>query len=346
MSRIPCLGRSALGRVPRLYAHFFRPRGACMSSGAFGEDVRSMLSRDPALTHLELRYQRFGEAAAASALGAALSSPLSAVISIDLRHNELGEAGGRTLARVLQQSRVCALDLRTNGLRDIGAAAVGSLLYGTISPPLTDLNIWNNQISSDGARKLASCLKKNRRLEVLNLGSNCLEDEGALAVFDALVGHPSLAVLRVRQAYIGDGAAAVLAQLLGQTPSLRTIDLRNNHITDRTVAAIVEALYVTLDIARTSPRESAGAPGLDVLDLQGNEVSPRGYRMLRDYVASCEVMCGTTHAPPQLINLGGQQGSESRGLNAKYEITTGWSQAVGPRGLNLAAETPYGWDAR
>lgn len=305
-------------------------RKLSISASALSASVIDVLARARGgeLTELQLRYERFGGLAASKALAAALGPK---VRSVDLRHNELGEAGGRRVAQALRQgSGLRDLDLRANGLRDSGVAAVAALLHGTTCPPLQDLNLWNNSISADGARRLASALRKNRRLETLNLGQNSLEDAGAIEVALALVAHPSLAALNMREAYIGDDTAPALARLLLNAPALRTLDMRNNCISDEGVARLVEGL--------SAPPPGGGpARMVELLDLQGNEVSRIGAELLYQFTEA-----GDGGVRLQRIRLRGQQGT---GLNVEYAAGTGWGLSESG-GHDLAAETPYGWDAR
>ena len=117
---------------------------------------------------------------------------------MDLRHNELGEEGGRRVARALQPFSIGRLDLRANALEDKGTAAVGELLIAGDALALEQLNLWNNRVSPVGASRLARSLRSNRRLRSLHFGNNSIEDAGMSDLGAALASHPALETLNLR----------------------------------------------------------------------------------------------------------------------------------------------------
>jgi len=280
--------------------------------------------------HLSARYQKLGERDAVAVLGHFLKG--HDVTSVDLRHNELGEAGGRRVVEILRQhcNNLAQLDLRANELHDSGVAAVGSLLFG-VPIALRSLNLWNNRCHPDGARRLGIALRKNRSLESLAMGANLLEDDGFDELALALAKHPQLTSLDVRSSYIGDAGVSGkgLLSLVRGAPALQTLCLRNNQIADAGVSSIIAALV---------GRADAGCSALATLDLHGCWVSPRGLAALREFVA------GGSGVPRRII-LQSQQ-SDAR-LNVMYDADAGgWSDDGDAQSHRLRAADTFSWDSR
>ncbi len=286
---------------------------------------------DSGSSHLDLRFADFGEATSAAALGDALAG--GAIKGVDLRHNEVGDEGAARLVRALRRGRALEwVDLRANGLGDRGVSLVGGLLFGAEAPPLRALNLWNNGVSPEGVRRLATCLHKNRRLESLNLGNNATEDEGAVELSDALAQHPAIADLGLRNCYVDDrGVIEGIAPLVRASPTLRRLNLRNNCVSDLGFCSLIEAI-----LSRDGPR-------FELLDLQGNEVTSAGVALVREHTAD------KAHLLPEQILLHKQLGVKGSPVSLVYRAGEGWSEpqrAGAPEAGPLAESDPYGWEAR
>ena len=175
---------------------------------------------------LQLGYASFTQ------LIAALSHPLPSCLDINLRHSQLGDLSTAQLQQVLQLisrnvTAVSSLDLRSNNLQDAGCALVASTLLSPTSP-VQSINLWDNSITYRGARKLGYILASNTNCQVLNLGRNGLENDGTVALAKGLRQNSSLTHLNVRDSYIGDVGAAALATV----PTLNVLDLSRNNVTD------------------------------------------------------------------------------------------------------------------
>jgi len=91
---------------------------------------------------------------------------------------------------------------------------------------LTELNISNNKIGSEGAAALASALRVNRVLKTLDLFNNRIGDEGAKALASALRVNGVLKSLNIHRNNIGDKGAAAIGEALRGNGVLKSIDLR------------------------------------------------------------------------------------------------------------------------
>jgi len=103
---------------------------------------------------------------------------LAGLVALDLKYNELGDAGAEALAKSPHLTNLRVLDLGANGIREAGARALAQ------SPHLTNLRVLNledNGIREAGAEALAQSPHLTN-LRVLNLKKNDLGNAGAAAL--------------------------------------------------------------------------------------------------------------------------------------------------------------------
>lgn len=111
-------------------------------------------------------------------------------------------------------SKVRLADLTSCAIGDAGAKLLSDALRSAETPPLRELRLGTNGIGDDGARALASAVRRNLHVTVLSLEGNA----------------------------IGAAGAAALASMLEVNGSLRELDLSHNRAGARGVAALAAAL--------------------------------------------------------------------------------------------------------
>ena len=81
---------------------------------------------------------------------------------------------------------------------------------------LTDLNLRNNSIGSEGAKSLATALSSGSAvLKIFVLSYNAIEDEGAIAIGESLKTNSTLETLQLEYCSIGvEGGKAIGACML------------------------------------------------------------------------------------------------------------------------------------
>ncbi|KAI9206984.1 uncharacterized protein BJ171DRAFT_495373 [Polychytrium aggregatum] len=89
---------------------------------------------------------------------------------------------------VIDDSALKTLCLRGNRIGDPGAKSLASVLKSNRT--LQALNLWDNRIGKEGAGELAEVLKFNSTLMSLSLGHNNIGDEGAAAFAKVLSNYP------------------------------------------------------------------------------------------------------------------------------------------------------------
>lgn len=141
--------------------------------GADGEEVE-----------LSLSWQCI-ELEGAQALGRALRGN-TAVTSLNLSCNALGDGGATALAQALRGSTDSALrvlNLSQNKLGDAGAAAIASLMQQV---SLEEVALNGNDIGDLGAKSLAQAVRECSTLRKLWLGDNMIGERGAESLADSL----------------------------------------------------------------------------------------------------------------------------------------------------------------
>lgn len=89
-------------------------------------------------------------------------------------------AGANELSKAIKEKNkvLQALDISGNYLGDKGIAAI----IGMLNDTLQELNISENNISCEGAKRLATALESNTALKELKISNNNLTDDGVMAI--------------------------------------------------------------------------------------------------------------------------------------------------------------------
>lgn len=142
------------------------------------------------------------------------------------------------------------LDLRGNELTDAGAGMLASALQDE-GCRIRSLQLWGNRVGAEGATALASALSLNRTLLYLNLGSQQLAPEApnelcgdsvAAQFATALRQNVTLTSLDLRYLGMSDIGARSLACALPCNTSLRHLDVRYNSIGGEGLCALAVSL--------------------------------------------------------------------------------------------------------
>lgn len=138
---------------------------------------------------------------------------------------------------------------------------------------LTDLNLYSNEINSEGAKIIAGMLKNKVNLKALGLSNNYIGHGGAREIAstcqDALFG---LTRLSLESNLISNLGLTGLSKALLDNDSLEELYLYNNDIDDESIDSFIEML-------KNKKR-------LRVLGLEYNKIRSKGdgiFRTLTDF---------------------------------------------------------------
>ena len=197
-------------------------------------------------------------------------SNLTALTSLNLWGNEIGDDGARHLAGL---TALTSLNLNGNRIGPDGARHLAGLTA------FTSLDLEYNNIGADGARHLAGLTA----LTSLNLNGNRIGPDGARH----LAGLTALTSLNLNGNRIGPDGARYLAGLT----ALTSLDLNGNRIGAdgaRYLAGLTALTSLNLngnDIGPDGARHLAGLTALTSLNLNGNDIGPDGARHLAGLTA-------------------------------------------------------------
>ncbi|RIB30296.1 hypothetical protein C2G38_2238357 [Gigaspora rosea] len=107
---------------------------------------------------------------------------------------------------------------------------------------LTYLNLYGNNLGSEGGKALAGALCKNSTLTSLNLGCNKLGSEGGKALADALCKNSTLTCLDLSENELGFGEGKALANALCKNSTLTCLNLEYNELGSEGGKALADAL--------------------------------------------------------------------------------------------------------
>jgi Ran GTPase-activating protein (RanGAP) involved in mRNA processing and transport len=222
--------------------------------------LRDIIRRNKTITTLDLSWNTFGRTTGAvESIADGLGSN-STLLKIDLTRCGLGDGGVSNLARNLG-SRNTTLQKLTLGVNSITSTGVGVLVekMEQNSHHITDLDLEDNPIGSEGASLLAR-----------SLGNNVLS---------------KLTRLSISYCGIGDDGFMALVSALEQNTSLLHLDLRYNHlVSERAFLALAESLPEIKILQRVEFRWCPGLASAMPLLLAGLR---KNTSLFRFHVADC-----------------------------------------------------------
>jgi hypothetical protein len=197
-----------------------------INHGRSAEAIGTMLHNAPALRELSLSNCFMGSAGARH-LADGLSSKTCVVEKVDLSDNNLGDAVG-SFARVLSASQnLTSLDLRNNNIGDAGALELAVALRHNKTLELLDL--MSNDIGSDGTSALADALVANDALKDLSLRENSIGDDGATSIAEMLTRNQSIE--KVCIGGFGEKGLQAFATCLSSMNGLKTLEVTSRGYT-------------------------------------------------------------------------------------------------------------------
>jgi len=161
---------------------------------------------------------------------------------VDLSFESLDPKEARQIAKALIEPNTIVerLDLFLNNLQSEGVVAIAKTL--AINNVLKELDLGHNDIGPEGATVLAEALETNETLQVLRLSHNFIGVEGATALAKALERNKALKELSLADNSIRSEGAVALAKALKTNITLRSLDLSENEIGREGAAALAKAL--------------------------------------------------------------------------------------------------------
>ncbi|XP_078514934.1 NACHT, LRR and PYD domains-containing protein 12-like [Lissotriton helveticus] len=292
----------------------------CSLTSSCCEDLASVLETNTSLTELDLRWNELGDAGVKK-LCEGLKHPNCKLQTLRLERCSLtGSCCGDLASALETNSSLTELDLRWN---ELGDAGVKKLCEGLKHPNCKLQTLRLNRCSLTGSccGDLASALETNTSLTELHLGWNeYLGDAGVKKLCEGLK-HPNckLQKLRLESCSLTGSCCEDLASVLETNTSLTWLDLRNNEVLgDTGVEKLCEGLkhpnckLQTLRLDRCSLTDSCCEDlasvletntSLTELELGGNELGDAGVKKL------CE---GLKHPNCKLLTLSLGGGKLSR----------------------------------
>ena len=158
------------------------------------------------------------------------------------------------------------LNLAENNITTEGAKKIAEAIQ--VTKTLQKLNLHHNNISDDGAAAISDSLKTNVSLQELDLAWNNIETEGAKKIAEAIQATKTLQKLNLCGNKISDDGAVAISDSLKINVSLQELDLTRNYITTEGAKKIAEAIQATKTLQK--------------LNLYGNKISDDGAVAISD----------------------------------------------------------------
>ncbi|KAH9320425.1 hypothetical protein KI387_015064 [Taxus chinensis] len=199
---------------------------------------------------------------------------------------------------VLEGCVLRSLNLSDNALGEKGVRAFGSLLKS--QKTLEELYFINNGISVEAARAICELLPSVERLKILHFHNNMTGDDGAKALSQLLKDCIALEDFRCSSTRVGSQGGIALAGALRAGSRLKRLDLRDNMFGKSGGVALSQAISGHLGLTEAylsylnfrdkgtialANSLKEGAPSLKVLEIAGNDITPKAAPALAECLA-------------------------------------------------------------
>jgi Ran GTPase-activating protein (RanGAP) involved in mRNA processing and transport len=111
-------------------------------------------------------------------------------------------------------ANILRLNLASNGLTSKSLTHIVEIMISTRKPPLSSINLSNNNFGKKGAVEIARVLESNNSLEHLYLMNIDAKTDGGVHIVGALRFNNRLATLDLSKNKIGDKAGPALVDLI------------------------------------------------------------------------------------------------------------------------------------
>ena len=159
-----------------------------------------------------------------------LCSCMNYVDSINIAHNQLGDAGVNTLCSYLRKRAqpLQSLDLTNNGITEKGSLEIAAVVLGLEECSSEYLVHSDEQNDHDNMPMIS---KQSPRIHSLFLSNNAIGDQAAAAMFAAPAQN------RIKALHLANGRVTAdvqhsLCEALSHSTSLTNVDLSMNYLND------------------------------------------------------------------------------------------------------------------
>lgn len=245
------------------------------------------------------------------------------------------------------------LDLSNNAVGERGLRAFGSLIKS--QNELQELYLMNDGISEEAAKALCELLLSTEKLRILHFHNNMTGDEGAVAISEIVKRCPALEDFRCSSTRVGSEGGVALAEALQKCTLMKKLDLRDNIFGVEAGLALSKAIPVFPDLTEIylsylnledEGAESLAfalkdsAPSLEVLEMAGNDITPRGARALAACVGSKQFLTKLNISENELKDEGailiGKALEDGHGQLVEVDLSTNSIRRAGARVLAQA----------
>lgn len=187
---------------------------------------------------------------------------------------ELNDEDVNAVGQGLAKGSIRVLNLNGNNLTSEGAKLLATVL--STNKTIEEVDVSNNQITDEGATALSALFSGKHPIKRLNVEANKIGDQGCAELCKGLAGVSGTTVLRFGKNDIGDAGVAAIADLLRSNSTITEVQLHNNSITDAGAATICDALRDNSSVLK--------------LDLSHNSLGPAGVHSIHNLLKANKVL--------------------------------------------------------
>ena len=135
-----------------------------------------------------------------------------------------------------------SVNLSSMGISKFEVVIISDCLI--LSSKVNKLNLSNNRMEGEGAKKLAEMLQEKTTVQILDISQNAISDNGVSSITDGLKINTTLCKLNLSNNQITDEGAEMFAEAIQVNTTLQELNISKNWISKEGIMRIVEACTI------------------------------------------------------------------------------------------------------
>ena len=146
------------------------------------------------------------------------------------------------IKNILNLKNISKISLQNSHLNDTDIQRISQYIQ-ELSPPLKELHLQSNSITSQGGEFLANLIKNNTHLKILNLADNSLQSQGVIYICDAIINYKNvISELLINNVKCNDYCVEKIKKMIKISKKLKILSLMENKFTNRGIDGILSTL--------------------------------------------------------------------------------------------------------
>ena len=186
---------------------------------------------------------------------------------LDMSFSDFSSENILHLASVLRvNTRLKELIIKCCNIQSSGSVHLAKALEENTTTQIQTLELFGNQIESEGAVAFADMLAANKSLAKLNMRGCSIQGEGAICLAKAMEKNSTVREVDISDNPIGSEGAVALASMLKKNQCLKILNLRDESVGVEGALELIESLKHNTTLEKLRLSKKCRPPSFSTLD--------------------------------------------------------------------------------